>query len=95
MSISSDMGMEGMAWKATLFQWAETQFPSHVPGGTRALLQIHTSRTGMCKAEPQKRFRVLLYKLKGSSKLCKLVLSFSSLQVTANPAIHPNSGSGK
>lgn len=83
------MESEGTGWKATLFHWPETQFPSHAPAGTRATLQIHTCRTGKCKAESEKRFRVLLYKLKGSSKLCKLVLGFPLWQQTQQPTPTP------
>lgn len=83
------MESEGTGWKATLFHWPETQFPSHAPAGTCATLQIHTCRTGMCKAESEKRFRVLLYKLKGSSKHCKLVLGFPLWQQTQQPTPTP------
>lgn len=60
--------------------------PHLPPEGTCTTLQIHTSRTRVGKAQWEKRFRVLLYKRKGSRKLRKLVLFFPFLQATANRA---------
>lgn len=89
-SISSDMGT---GWKVTPSMGLRLNFLPVLQRCTDAVLQTHTSGTEMYKGESGKRFRLFFWKLKGYSKLCKLLPYFFFLLVTTDPAAHPTSSS--
>lgn len=72
-SISSDMGT---GWKVTPSMGLRLNFLPVLQRCTDAVLQTHTSGTEMYKGESGKRFRLFFWKLKGYSKLCKLLPYF-------------------